>query len=218
MSSAKFCIYCGAWDELTADHVPPRCIFGDPKPQNLVTVPACRTCNQSRNHDDEYLRTFLVTGAFASAQTAQDLWNRKIIGSPNAAPVRRELIRSLIRVEQKSPAGLYLGKVMAAKFDVQRINRTVGSIARGLLWHHYKIIPCSRIGVRVGWLRDFDKFSEIIAATNYTEIERSIFHYRHGVAIEDPTQSSWFFEFYSSMRCIVLLTREEFESEWLVRV
>ena len=35
------CIYCGNWAELTKDHIPPKCLFTDPKPENLITIPCC---------------------------------------------------------------------------------------------------------------------------------------------------------------------------------
>jgi len=42
------------------DHVPPNCIFPKKKPQNLITVPCCRECNEAFNSLDEKLRNFFA--------------------------------------------------------------------------------------------------------------------------------------------------------------
>ena len=47
------CVYCGGvytLDQLTLDHVKPKCKGGETISQNLV--PACRCCNQSKGSDN----------------------------------------------------------------------------------------------------------------------------------------------------------------------
>jgi hypothetical protein len=46
MRDGGACVYCGATDDLTIDHVTPRIIGGTNDPENLVT--ACRPCNSSK--------------------------------------------------------------------------------------------------------------------------------------------------------------------------
>jgi len=38
------------------DHIPPKTIFGDKKPSDLITVPACEGCNNGCSLDDEYFK------------------------------------------------------------------------------------------------------------------------------------------------------------------
>ena len=40
------CVYCGSTEELTIDHVRPRCKGGETNSHNCVT--ACKTCNQAK--------------------------------------------------------------------------------------------------------------------------------------------------------------------------
>ena len=54
----EICTYCEK-DAATADHVPPKLLFVKPRPQ-LVTVPACRGCNQTASLDDEYFRAAIT--------------------------------------------------------------------------------------------------------------------------------------------------------------
>src|SRR5271168_5407862 len=60
--SSGVCIYCGDARELTRDHVPPRCLFSKPRPNDLVTVPCCVACNRALSRHDEYFRIAMTTG------------------------------------------------------------------------------------------------------------------------------------------------------------
>jgi len=59
----KQCYLCGA--ELiknknkSRDHVPPDCIFPKDKPNNLITIPCCKRCNEEYKQIDERMRNFL---------------------------------------------------------------------------------------------------------------------------------------------------------------
>src|SRR2546427_8377223 len=68
--SCEKCIYCGTDKDLTVDHVPPKLLLMRPYPPNLITVPACETCNKSFQKDDEYTRTMLAVDVRASKNTA----------------------------------------------------------------------------------------------------------------------------------------------------
>ncbi len=70
------CTFCGLKGYVTDDHVPPRCLFSRPRPNNLVTVPACKDCNTRKSSkDDEYFR--LTFGM-----------DEKSIGNPDREGVR----------------------------------------------------------------------------------------------------------------------------------
>lgn len=53
-----FCIYCGQ-SSPTKEHVPARFLLDDPLPNNLHTVEACSSCNNSFSMDEEYLGCLL---------------------------------------------------------------------------------------------------------------------------------------------------------------
>jgi hypothetical protein len=56
----KTCIYCGK-EATTKDHVPPKCFFPTPRPDNLLTVPCCESCNKIYGKDDERARNLLTS-------------------------------------------------------------------------------------------------------------------------------------------------------------
>lgn len=76
----KSCIYCGSGEDMTDDHIPPKALFPEPRPSNMLTVPCCRKCNKSFSKDDEYFRTTLVS--HVSVDT-----------DPNAQAVNEKLLR-----------------------------------------------------------------------------------------------------------------------------
>lgn len=53
------CVYCGSTDNLTIDHVLPKCKGGYDHADNCVT--ACRPCNQAKGsmHVDVFMQTIL---------------------------------------------------------------------------------------------------------------------------------------------------------------
>ncbi|HEY3790114.1 MAG TPA: hypothetical protein VGL71_14740 [Urbifossiella sp.] len=56
------CAYCAVGRETTDDHVPPKNLFGDPKPKDLITVPCCEECRRPTTKVDEYFRLKIGMG------------------------------------------------------------------------------------------------------------------------------------------------------------
>jgi hypothetical protein len=58
--ASDICVLCAKAPATTVEHVPAQLFFDRPLPSNLITVPACPACNQGSQHDDEYLRAFIM--------------------------------------------------------------------------------------------------------------------------------------------------------------
>lgn len=52
------CVYCGGQAD-TVDHAPPKCLLRHPLPSHLVTLPACRRCNEDFSRDENIVRAVL---------------------------------------------------------------------------------------------------------------------------------------------------------------
>lgn len=133
------CVYCGSVGPLTDDHIPPRCLFPDQRPSDLITVPACKPCNHGFHKDDEYLRAVLVMNRDSWAHPAVPrLWPsiRRSLRREKAPHWRRLIYGSLRIVENRSPAGLYLGRSPGLSVETPRLLASAERIARGLYWHH----------------------------------------------------------------------------------
>jgi hypothetical protein len=79
------CPLCGREATLTRDHVPPDGIFLPPKPNNLITVRTCRSCNEGSKLDDEYFRICAAV-SWSPSEAQWRLWNEKVMGSLQRSP------------------------------------------------------------------------------------------------------------------------------------
>src|ERR1700689_4523238 len=55
------CVLCGAAIATTREHIPPESFFHAPYPANLITVPACESCNLGTERDDAYALSFFCS-------------------------------------------------------------------------------------------------------------------------------------------------------------
>src|SRR6266480_5048879 len=65
------------------DHVPPKGLFGDPKPSNLITVSCCNECNNRHSGFDAQLRVFAASPLDAN-EAGKSIFLEKVIGSTMA--------------------------------------------------------------------------------------------------------------------------------------
>ena len=72
----RLCIYCQINPADTVDHVPPKGLFKEPRPVDLIIVPACSTCNNSFSKDDEYFRILHWNGVRRNRVTGGELSKR----------------------------------------------------------------------------------------------------------------------------------------------
>jgi hypothetical protein len=133
----QYCIYCGEREAKERDHVPPKCFFPEPLPNDLITVPSCSVCNREFGKIDEFVRDVLV-----SLDTTE---NR-----PELASVRAKLHRSMLREESAkllmkiyttirpvdviTKEGIILGKRPAFDFNRVEYDKFFERIARALLY------------------------------------------------------------------------------------
>ena len=135
----RSCAYCGATPAAERDHVPPKCLFGKPRP-SLVTVPTCSSCHSATSLDDEYLRLVLTmradvanhpdvnAGVLASALRS--------LSKPEARSFARRFLSTIRPVSIRSPAGLYIGQTGTYQADWQPVFRSIERTVRGLYFHH----------------------------------------------------------------------------------
>jgi hypothetical protein len=122
------------------DHVVPKCLFIPPVPLDMVTVPACRNCNQAKSANDDYFRDMLIADMFCSSHpVAQALLTGKMRRSiqTNRSFVARETIRQQRMEPLFSAGGVYLGDVHAVRLDSVRVRDIYATIVRGL---YYKVV------------------------------------------------------------------------------
>lgn len=198
------CVYCGLRPGVTADHVVPKCLFPSPLPSDMVTVRACRECNEDKSKDDEYLRDYFVAdlenegNPLTSGQLRERLHRS---ARKNRSRLFRDMRERVRRVPVRTPAGLYLGDVYGMPIEGERLNRTFGRITRGLYYRLYQQrLPddCTFDPQRVK-----PEFKQATVDMFMSKGPRPIysigetFECTYAIATEDPTVTFWLQRYFN---------------------
>ncbi len=200
MGKAKnqnICIFCGA-SATTRDHVPPKGIFPDPKPSDLVTVPACKSCNSKTKLDDEYFRWLVATGSGEDEQ-AHKLIKERIVPKFQLRPaLLHKIMKGATRVDVHSEGGIYLGKQPAFHFDRVRIQTVIDKTVRGLYFRALgTMLPKDAVVANFILNPIFeDEMKNVICSLPLNDIGNGIFSYRYWADDTRPEESFWLLMFF----------------------
>jgi len=135
----KTCVYCAvAGASETADHVLAREFVPIVHRPQIPQVPACRQCNKDKSDLEHYLTAVLPFGG----RHADAVANLKKDGPRRLAKnqkLHRSLARGSSRLWTKERSGL-LVNALTVPIDGEKVEKLVGFIVRGLIWHHWKIV------------------------------------------------------------------------------
>lgn len=197
------CVYCGEVKETTKDHVIPKSLFTKPYPSNLITVPACLSCNNTKSLDDDLLRDMLTTDFIGSqSPIAQKIFETKVMGS--AARNSSLLVRTVLTQGRSEPfiskGGVYLGTYPTVTIDEERVSRMFHRIARGLYYDARK----QRLpdGYMIEVLRHLPHDFEALLKEFHEKLHPSgrrlgnVFSAIYVRAKEDPFSTMWLIWFY----------------------
>jgi hypothetical protein len=134
--SLKECYLCGTLCSYTRDHIFPRGLFPDPAPTNLPTAPACETCNNSLNKDEELFRNFVASGMAYEFPSGKSIWDGHIDPSlrKNRAGIKTLVVQLTKERPFYSSDGKYLGQWFTFEPPAERIYRVLHKIAKGLYY------------------------------------------------------------------------------------
>lgn len=131
---APTCAYCGTPDPETRDHVPPRGIFADPPPPDLITVPCCARCHADTSADDEQFRNVLLSADNLENEPSPKQARHRVLRSiarPAGRRLWEDLLASMKDIDIVAGSGITLRRQPA--FPVPpAVGRVVARIARGL--------------------------------------------------------------------------------------
>lgn len=213
------CAYCGGHQNVTHDHVPPRNLFPKPRPNDLITVPACQRCHSSTSKDDEYFRLKLCmsdqVGHHPGARANRETIFRSLSRS-EAAGLRKSFLSDIRVVQLRTQAGLHLGKRLAFDVNLQCIQRVVERTVRGLFFHvtGQRLHPDYDVAVHSDdTLRE--KPEEVLEELRQTiliplarippkVIGNGVFMYRFHITNGDPFLSVWALTFYGQVAFLAL--------------
>ncbi len=135
----KTCVYCatsGASE--TGDHVLAREFVPVAHRPQIPQVPACRACNQDKADLEHYLTAVLLFGG-RHADAATNLQTDGPRRLAKNQKLHRELARGSSRLWTKEASGLLVNS-LTVPIDGAKLEKLVGYIVRGLIWHHWRTV------------------------------------------------------------------------------
>jgi hypothetical protein len=200
------CYLCGASDDLTRDHIPPKGFFPPPRPSNLITITCCRACNEAYSLDDEAARLWFSSHLGASKAAEWILENKASKGSP-------ALIHSLMQtMEDTKLLTVEEGEIDVTSFSIptDRVERFVIRVTKGLLAHYY---PDHDYGTATFEARhiqqtmdDLAKLEPLRDLLHYDFRGDGVFQYRGGLT-ESKLSGVWILVFYEAVVFLVSHTK-----------
>lgn len=210
MDLSRETCYCCESIATSREHIPPKCIFEEPRPSNLITIPSCDQHNLGKSKDDEYFRWFIAT-ASSESKKADNLVKTKVIKGFRRKPALfHEIWEGAIKnIDIYSGGGIYLYSKPGFKFDVPRVQNIMNQICKGLFYYHV-----ARKFPNNYSFKDFiiypkiddDIKNQICSLELYDIDDGSIFSYRYMVCSEDPNVIIWFLMFFS---CFLIMCMSE---------
>jgi len=197
------CAFCGReFAGETRDHVPPKGLFGDGPKDDLITVPACRACNEGSSKDDEYFKLLAVEWEASAHPVAAGVMEsvRRSLLIPQKSGYRKHLLKHTRPADLYTPGGLFVKAGGELDVNVGRLGRVAARVIRGLYYHHNGWpVPagyfayCNLLNVFLtgGWPKQFrlavrDELVPALLALAPVEVGKGVFRYWWGVSESDP--------------------------------
>jgi hypothetical protein len=170
----------------------------------MITVPACDECGTEKSRDDHFLRDYLVVDVQGSeSPTAQAIFGS---GKLWRSLTRKtsDLLFDVVPAAQLRPfytdAGNYLGEFPQASIDLQRLERTIFRIVRGLYYDARRVrIPTAyEFVLRRCYPWQYESLREVFRKlrANGPRVVGDVFGCMYAMATEDPLTTLWALWFY----------------------
>jgi hypothetical protein len=201
------CYICGAPDRpLTSDHVIPKVLFPQPRPNNLITEGACEPCNNGISKDDALFAVFL-SAALGRNESGKWVWENKSVKSilARSPALATQLISDSYKKQILTEMGI--AEVDLLRISEDRLNRVLFRIVKGLLRKfapHFSYWECEFTSTRLWPTKET---AELIAelATKMTYLERGtgVFRCLYGFPQDGPGHVSFIFIFFDSVGFVI---------------
>ncbi len=195
MKKKEKCFLCGSTEELTRDHIPPKCMFPRPLPDNLITVPCCRRCNESFKLDDEAFMIFM-SSHHAISDGGLWIWKNKAVDSfRRSSKLAANVLKSIVNLPVQENQVLSTRPVIT--FDKNRVQRVLIRITKGLLFHFYPDTPIQGLHFEVDPLEPTQEMVDALYRDMiHDERGGGIFRFWRALVPEDPRNGHWIFVFF----------------------
>lgn len=201
---------CGREKACSRDHVPPKCIFPDPRPGDLVTVPACTACNMHRSGLDEQFKVFLglTVGYHLDGNKSYRVPVLRTLA--HNCRLRSGILASMRRVVIQDPTIPTSQSALAIPLNKTAHDTVVERTVRGLYFHHTGRILGDRYPPTVRWHRVLD--DELFRMTNDWStgtMGNPALVYKYAICTDDLGATAWVLQFFQKTWSSGIFSPEE---------
>lgn len=208
---SEICVICGCRPATTHDHIPPRGLFKGLSAQ-LITVPACSTCNNGASSDDEDLRFYISMQVGKQTPGSAALWDQ---GAHKSIKRKTSLRASVVGTARELQTFDAHGKAVtriAVEVPIRTYQVVFERTTRGLYFFHTGRILPPNVPVVVDLLdgvpdlnaQDFRLFKQHTIGGDACE-------YWFDIAEEQRNHSLWLYGFYRT-HWVMVVTGDATES------
>lgn len=189
------CCYCGVKVATTRDHIPPKGIFIKPRPNDLITVPSCLTCNNGASGYDEKFKVYLGMHIARFRNKGETLFKEGVLPTVrHNQSLRKKILNSFERISLIDREGMKIKDTIAVLWDSDAHDHVIERITKGLFYHHFQKPVSEASGIEVYW---FNSFPDIDFDSLYKEsIGNDDFVYYYN-KLDGCDDSIWLYQFYS---------------------
>lgn len=204
------CVYCGKYEGVTDDHVPPRSLFPKPRPDNLVTVPACHDCNQGFCDDDEIFALFACLEADMDGPRQQALHEKVKRSVEKNQRFQRFLRSASSPIPLLGRDGSIVEYLQQLPWDSSVVRSWFERIVIGLVFHHYGVRVQQTGYVKISLVQNEvlppSVAADLLGRCHLSHIgHEDEFIYRHGKTDDSPLASFWEFTLYRKRRVYAIV-------------
>jgi len=192
----KKCVYCGGTADTTRDHVPPRSLFLEPLPKQLITVPACSDCNGGFGELDTAFQEWLGFSLGVATSDRSRYWTEKLLPNvQNNQRRRREIVDRLQAIKVTDPIRQAPVEMYALPLEADIQERMIVRLVRGLWFKEFHEILPADVPIRQMLLPSEEGMEEFFRRCKWHHMDGQ-FSYGVGLVKERPWTSCWFFLFH----------------------
>jgi len=193
---SEICVICGCRPATTQDHVPPKGLFKGLSAQ-LITVPACSTCNNGASSDDEDLRFYISMQVGKQTPGAAALWDQGAHKSiKRKTTLRASVVDSAHELQTIDADGKPVSRI-AVEVPIRIYQAVFERTTRGLYFFHTGRILPRHVPVVV---KPLDGVPDLDAPDFRSFKQHAIGGdacvYKFGIAEEQRDGSLWLYGFY----------------------
>ena len=202
----KKCYLCSSTENLTRDHIPPKSLFPNPLPTNLITLPCCEKCHKPLSLDDEAFRAW-VASAQGKSDAGRWIWEHRVVDS--SFKRSRKFFENVSRHAQISQLSCDGQKIFVPTLSIpqDRAETVLVRITKGLLTHFYPEYDFSKDIFRVFCPAPIPEHNksvlELMRVSKHDSRGNSVFDFWHGITVE-KVGGTWVYFFYQAACCVVV--------------